>query len=372
MTSRPDPLRKEIVDVEFPAATWTSFDRYSRYGAIVRAVRANLGSSAIRVLDVGDDSGWFGLFDVAGVSISVDVNINPERLDDRVYMVGDGARLPVRDRSFDAVVSSDALEHVDPKNRDAFLVELARVSDLVVVAAPFDTSGVAGTEEFVRRYVEASTSAPQPQLEEHAQYGLPSLEQAVGALRQAGLDVVTFGNGNLQDWLLGMVVKHQLGSRPELGQLNIGFDALYNMLLARRNDVPPYYRQVLVARRGAAAVVAGPSALSDDEHTETSAIYAAVVSATLAELSRRDITQRTDTLEVQHQVSAEHLMARFTGVEAQLASLHASIAQTRAEQQNQLQTVYEALRDDMRTYYETFRHPVRALTKRRDRSEPAE
>lgn len=372
MTSRPDPLRKEIVDVEFPAATWTSFDRYSRYGAIVRAIRANLGPGPIRVLDVGDDSGWFGLFDVEGTCISIDVNVNPERLDEHLYVVGDGARLPVRDRSFDAVVSSDALEHIAPKDRGAFLGELARVSDLVVVAAPFDTSGVAGTEEFVRRYVATSTAEPQPQLEEHAGFGLPSLDESSEVLRAAGLDVAMFGNGNLQDWLLGMVIKHQLGSRPELGELNIGFDALYNMLLARRNEVPPYYRHVLVGRRGAAAASAGQPVPPDDDDAATSAVYAAVVSATLAELSRREITQRTDTLEVQHQVSAEHLMARFTGVEERLVTLQASIEQTRAELQNQLGEIYHRLQSDMQAYYDRFRHPVRTLVQRRERNEGAE
>ncbi|MEY2452974.1 MAG: hypothetical protein QOD92_2548 [Acidimicrobiaceae bacterium] len=351
MTSRPAPLRKESADVEFPAATWTSFDRYSRYGAIVRAIRANLGSEPIRVLDVGDDSGWLGLFDLDGTSISVDVNINPERLEEATYVVGDGARLPVRDRSFDVVVSSDALEHVAPESRREFLGELARVSDLVVVAAPFDTFGVAGTEEFVRRYVAASLGASQPQLEEHAQLGLPSLDDAAEALRDAGLDVVTFGNGNLQDWLLGMVVKHQLGGRPELGELNIGFDALYNMLLAGRNEVPPYYRHIVVGRRGVAAVNAGRPT-SPANLTETAAVYAAVMSATLSELSRRELAQRADTLEMQHQVTAEHLMARFSGVEAALAGLQSSVL----TMQNQLQSGRDLLR-----------HPFRALGRRRDR-----
>ena len=51
-----DGIRKEHRHVEFPGATWTAFDRYSRYGAIVRALRATLGAGPLRVLDVGDGS----------------------------------------------------------------------------------------------------------------------------------------------------------------------------------------------------------------------------------------------------------------------------------------------------------------------------
>jgi hypothetical protein len=355
MTSRPAPVRKETANVEFPAATWTSFDRYSRYGAIARAIRANLGPGTHHVLDVGDDSGWLRLFDEQLTAVSLDINVNPERLDGTISLVGDGAHLPVHDRSVDAVISSDALEHVSPDDRGAFLCELTRVSNLVVVAAPFDTPGVAGAEEFARRYAAAAMEAPQPQLEEHAGYGLPSLDETVAALTRAGLDVVATGNGNLQDWLLGMVLKHQLGSRPALGDLDLGFDVLYNMLLAGRNDLPPYYRHVLVGRRGQPVERGAVSTPGTDE-VETSAVYAALLAASLAEVSRQDIEQRADVLEAQQQLFAEHLMERFSGVEAALMQLF--------ERMDELRSLATST-DDL------VRHPLKYFKSRLRRGEAA-
>src|SRR4029079_15860530 len=118
----------------------------------------------------------------------------------------DGTQLPFADHTFDAVVSSDVLEHVRPERRAAFLAELRRVSrDLVVVAAPFDTPGVAGVEELVRRYALLATGTKQLQLDEHQDHGLPDLDATVGVLSagpetggsEPGGSVVVQGDGHL-------------------------------------------------------------------------------------------------------------------------------------------------------------------------------
>ena len=329
----PPPPRKERAGVEFPGATWTSFDRYSRYGAIVRAVRANLGAGPVRVLDVGDDSGWLHTFDADISPVSVDVNVNPYRIDQTVAVVGSGSQLPVRDGAFPAVVSSDALEHVPPLGRADFLAELARASaDLVVVAAPFDTAGVAGAEEYARRFVEVATGDRQPQLDEHADHGLPALDDAVAALKEAGLHVAVEGNGNLHDWLLGMVVKHQLAGSPGLADLDTSFDVLYNVALAERNGVAPYYRHVLVARHGAEPARAEPAVAVDSAAVDVAALFATLVAGGGTESVRTDLraltallVSRADQLDLQQQTAAEHLMERFSGVEATLADLQARL-----------------------------------------------
>ena len=64
---------------------------------------------------------------------------------------------------------------------------MSRVSrDLVIVAAPFDTEGVAGVEEVIRRFVPIVTGQPQDQLEEHMDRGLPDLDAATAALSAHG------------------------------------------------------------------------------------------------------------------------------------------------------------------------------------------
>ncbi len=59
---------------------WTSFDRYARYAAIDRAVRASLGPGPRRVLDVGDTAGHLHTFDPELDVVGVDVQLEPLRL----------------------------------------------------------------------------------------------------------------------------------------------------------------------------------------------------------------------------------------------------------------------------------------------------
>ncbi len=203
------------------------------------------------MLDVGDTAGHLHLFDPGLWVVGVDVELAIAPLPDTVRARADGRGLPFASDTFDAVVSSDVLEHVPEPGRAAFLAELTRVSrDLVVVAAPFDTRGVIGVEDLVRRYALFTADTPQPQLEEHLANGLPSLEVTVSALEAAGSTVKTVGNGNLWDWLLMMMLRFQLEARPELRPLSEGYDVWYNQAVADRAFVPPYYRHVVVARSG--------------------------------------------------------------------------------------------------------------------------
>ncbi len=234
--------------VAYPQATWTSFDRYDRYGEIARLVRSSLGPGPHRVLDVGDTAGYLALLEPDLWVLGIDLALEGERLDGARPLLGDGSRLPFADDAFDAVVSSDVLEHVLPDRRDAFLAELRRVSrELVVVAAPFDTMGVAGAEDLVRRYAALALGAPQPQLEEHLERGLPKLGDSLAGLLAAGGDGVVIGNGNLWDWLVAMLLRFQLEARPALDPLSQGFDIFHNTALASMPDAPPFYRHLLVS-----------------------------------------------------------------------------------------------------------------------------
>ena len=234
--------------VAYPQATWTSFDRYDRYVEIARLVRSSLGPGAHRVLDVGDTAGYLTLLEPELWVVGVDIALEAERLDGNRPLLGDGSRLPFADDTFDAVVTSDVLEHVLPDRRDAFLAELRRVSrELVVVAAPFDTPGVAGAEDLVRRYAALALGAPQPQLEEHRERGLPNLDESLAGLLAAGGEGAVIGNGNLWDWLVSMLLRFQLEARPALDPLSQGYDIFHNTALASMPSAPPFYRHLIVS-----------------------------------------------------------------------------------------------------------------------------
>lgn len=315
--------------LEYPGAVWTAFDRYSRYGALARALRASLGPGRWRVLDVGDGSGHLSAFDDGLDAVALDLHMPPDPLPGAVRVVGDGARLPWADGTFDAVVSSDTLEHVPPGARPAFVAELGRVSrDMVVLAAPFDTPGVAGAEELVRRFALLATSRPQEQLEEHLEHGLPDLDVTREAMAVGGAEVVAAGNGNLFDWIQMMLLKHQLMARPALGPLEAGYDISYNGLFAGRVGVGPFYRHLLVARRSGLPQLGEAPGPIEGTPADISGILGVFAAANVAEAVRQDTEQRLVSLEKQLDALTDTVTPVLAGVPEALARLEASTSAT--------------------------------------------
>jgi SAM-dependent methyltransferase len=301
-------IRGEQAGVEFDRATWTSFDRYSRYGAIARCLRATLGPGTHRVLDIGDSAGYLRTFDDDLVVTALDLSLTPAPLSGTSRVQGDGTSLPFPDQAFDAVVSSDVLEHVPQEQRAAFLAELHRVTrDLMVVAAPFDTAGVAGVEELVRRYALLATSLPQEQLDEHRDNVLPDLDETGRTVRELFGEATVIGNGNLQDWLVMMLLKHQLMGRPALQPLLDGADVAYNLTLAPRDTVGPFYRHLVAARRSG-TIDPGTPPQDRGADLDPAVVLGAMVSANLTEVVRQDAVPRLDDLV--HKAAAQEAQLR--------------------------------------------------------------
>jgi len=348
-----EPFRHERAGVAFPQMAWTSFDRYGRYGAIVRAVRANRGRGPLRVLDVGDTAGHLEGFDPELQVVGIDLNIAAERLGDPVIARADGTHLPFADGAFDAVVSSDVLEHVPPSSRPAFLAELRRVSSgLVVVAAPFDTPGVAGVEELVRRYALLSTGIKQAQLDEHQDNGLPDLDATVAAL-SVDAQVAVQGDGHLWDWLVVMVLRFQLEARPALDPLAAGYDLLYNLSLADRSLLPPFYRHLVIARTDGEPQT-GARTPSVDVPSEFAAMAAALIAADSTEASRQDTVPRLDRL--QADVDSLHVrLDRLDPVPGELTEMRARL-ESLIDLQVSVAEQLSGLRDKLRRVTRPFGH----------------
>ena len=131
------------------------FDQYQRYRLVadlcaqLRAVLAaaemrTLGAcegqdQRLRILDVGGRTALLRLFLPDDEVVLVDL----ERAEVEALVLGDGAALPFRERSFDLVCAFDTLEHIPAGQRRTFLSEMARVSArYVVLAGPYDAPRV--------------------------------------------------------------------------------------------------------------------------------------------------------------------------------------------------------------------------------------
>jgi SAM-dependent methyltransferase len=107
--------------------------------ARIETVRAAIPSGVRSILDAGCGNGIF-CNAVAGESMVVGMDRSAAALRSvrTVAVRGDAAALPFADRSFDAVVCLEMLEHVPSPAYAATLAELARVADRrIIVTVPY-------------------------------------------------------------------------------------------------------------------------------------------------------------------------------------------------------------------------------------------
>lgn len=235
------------------------FDVYQRYRLVVdvlgrlRAEAARRAGDArlrLRVLDVGGRTAVLRSFDRDDDVALVDI----EPLAGVPGLVqGDGARLPFRDRSFDAVCAFDTLEHVPPPARDAFVGECARVArSYVVLAGPYDAPLVVRAEELLQRFLREKLATTHRYLEEHRHNGLPDRARVEARLRAAGGEVRSLGHANLERWLAFLCVAMYLDLEPGLRGLAESLFRFYNEHLYKSDHAEPVYRHAVIAALGGA------------------------------------------------------------------------------------------------------------------------
>jgi hypothetical protein len=222
------------------------FDQFQRYQVATELLGLVGVKPESTVLDVGGAAGpaedFLGDYDLTIV------DVERSDLPDRRFVLASGATLPFPDESFDVVLSQDTLEHVPSADRPAFLSELTRVArEAVVLCAPFSDPLVQLAERALYEFVTVRFGGGFPTLEEHAEHGLPSLDETVGDLSRRGWPTAVLPSGYLPHWLAGMLVHHELLATGvgELHELN----AYYNMTVSPSDCRSPSYRYVVVAAR---------------------------------------------------------------------------------------------------------------------------
>ncbi|MBM2809901.1 MAG: hypothetical protein HW416_660, partial [Chloroflexi bacterium] len=226
------------------------FDQFTRHSIVTQvaeSVRRHHGIDRLSALDVGGFPGLTTQFLPQDSVVVIDV-VAGQPVDGARYLRADGAALPFSSGAFDLVVSLDSLEHVPQDRREAYVSELLRVSrGFVLILAPFDQEETVLAERLLAEFVRVVNQEEQPQLREHRENGLPSLEEWSGFLRDRGLPCVSFSSGFVYNWLPMMLLKHYVFSLPDSEELQRSIDAFYNVTLQQSDARAPGYRHGLLA-----------------------------------------------------------------------------------------------------------------------------
>ncbi len=178
-----------------------------RYIPVVAALRS---AGASKVLEVG--SGDLGLtpysqdFELTGLDTGFEQD-NP--LMEQV--VGSAVRLPFDDRTFDAVISVDSLEHIPADSRENAITEILRTSlRQAVIAVPSGAAAEAQDRELSERYRQVR-GEDYPFFQDHIDNGLPDpeeFEQMINrSLRRVGRTGTVTLRKNTNLFLRSMLMK---------------------------------------------------------------------------------------------------------------------------------------------------------------------
>lgn len=148
-------------------------DSYMRHRGVADLLKKHCSRSA-EILDVGGEvsisSNHIGRF-VKGHKITT-ANIRPES--DVEFK---GGVLPFADDAFDTVITVDTVEHVPPRQRQAWLRELFRVSrKLVIIAGPISNEFNLDADRYLSELYERLHGKPH-QLAEHVINGRPTIAE---------------------------------------------------------------------------------------------------------------------------------------------------------------------------------------------------
>jgi hypothetical protein len=300
------------------------FDQYQRYKTAADLLTLLGVLPGSRVIDVGGAPGRVEDFLPDHETYVIDV----EGPFHGRFVLGSGAGLPFGPSSFAAAIALDTLEHVPVEHRGAFLAELRRVADVVIVSAPFSNEQVELAERALGEFV-LHRFGEFPTLDEHAAHGLPRLEEVVQEFEKDDWPVATLPSGYLPRWLAGMLLHHELlaSGLPELSQLH----AYYNATVSPLDCREPSYRHVVAAARDIPRPVLDSTVAGlrvDDDTAEGEAALRSIVSAVFA--------QRLGGIFRSGETSALHsdldaVTQRAAGLELELADRDAHLIEARGE-----------------------------------------
>jgi len=218
-------------------------DQFERYACAVKEIRKI--ESEVTVLEIGaggEGISYFSnllkkcnffLFDIKKDAFT--------GLKKKQAIIGDGCRLPFRDKAFDVIVSVDTVEHIPKSLRHNFYKELKRVcKKRIILTCPIQSSdGIFQGKKYdvtFQYLYERNYGVRETNTAQHIAAGHPTLEE----IKRAIPDSAIYGYKNCDIWLKYML----FSSKPFLG-LFCGL--LYWLLWKRNDDKPPYWGGIIVS-----------------------------------------------------------------------------------------------------------------------------
>lgn len=164
---------------------------------------------------------------------------------------GDGANIPLPDRSVSACVAVDTFEHIPRDARQMVVSEMERVTadgGRVIIMGPTGPDAAAGDHYVLERWRSKEPDSNIPRwLSEHKQIGLPAHGEIASMFGGRTSNITTRGVYNLKLWRTAH--RALLGDFPR----QLGHDKVHPIVwapvgfIARRYHGGPCYRQLVVA-----------------------------------------------------------------------------------------------------------------------------
>ena len=226
------------------------FDQYSRYKACADILLKVGLQENDKVLDIGSGPEClFGGF-LPDIEITYVDPLIPAG-SGGLKIQGDIFSNNLKEQDFDFVTAVDVLEHVPAESRHSFLSRLSKLGrrGLVLGFTTADSSSAALVDDDVNEKYREVFGCDYPWLEEHIEYGLPSLAETVAQLEGLGWHCKTIGHG-YAPWLselLGFTIC--VWDVQAMHELVDAISGQFNDRLYPYDFRSPHYREYVVASR---------------------------------------------------------------------------------------------------------------------------
>ena len=219
-------------------------DRWSRYAHIMNEFRKTNGQE-FSVLDVGSGGPGIHIF-LSSLKSSHVFLLDIQRevlkgLKGVHRVVGDGCRLPFKDKTFDIVVSVDTAEHVARSIRHSFYGELKRVhKEKIIITCPMQSDDClfdGKTYDILfQHYYKEKRGIEEPNTAQH----IASSHPTVSEIKKEFPNSTIRGYKNCDVWLKYML----FSGKPFIGLFT---GLLYYLFWRKDDNKPPYWGAIVVS-----------------------------------------------------------------------------------------------------------------------------